>query len=259
MAREDGVRCDEGLLLSSVTDLSMIAIVTLFPNTAEEPMLARVISVPVVAFALTTASPFAASRAYGQQPIRKLELEQYLDMESVNGPGFSPDGRQILYTRSYVDKMNDKRENALWLMNSDGTKNRFLVKGSGAKWSPDGTRLAYIAPGEPSGAQIFVRWMDAEGATSQITHLTQAPSALEWSPDGKSIAFQSFVPKSNLWAVKQPTPPKGAKWTEPPRVVQRINFQDSFGVFTEDGFRHIFVVSADGGTPKQVTTGDCGA
>ena len=82
-----------------------------------------------------------------------------------------------------------KRENALWLMNSDGTKNRFLVKGSGAKWSPDGTRLAYVAPGEPSGPQIFVRWMDAEGATSQVTRLQTTPASVRWSPQGVGKLF----------------------------------------------------------------------
>lgn len=100
--------------------------------------------------------------------------------------------------------------------------------------------------------------MDAEGATSQITHLTDAPSSIEWSPDGKWIAFQKFVPTRDDSAlqVSMPAPPKGAKWTEPPRVVDDLVFQDARGAFREDGYRHIFVVSADGGMPKQVTNGD---
>ena len=42
-----------------------------------------------------------------------------------------------------------------------------------------------IAKGEPAGPQIWVRWMDAEGAASQISHLTEPPSNLEWAPDGE--------------------------------------------------------------------------
>ncbi len=42
------------------------------------------------------------------------------------------------------------------------------------QWSPDGKRIAYVAKGEPSGQQIFVRWMDAEGAVTQISHLTES-------------------------------------------------------------------------------------
>ena len=56
------------------------------------------------------------------------------------------------------------------MMNADGSHQRSLVQGSDVKWSPDGKRIAYIAKGEPSGQQIFVRWMDAEGAVTQISH-----------------------------------------------------------------------------------------
>ncbi|NIR78161.1 MAG: hypothetical protein GWM92_05995, partial [Gemmatimonadetes bacterium] len=48
-----------------------------------------------------------------------------------------------------------------------GSRNRFLLDGSQATWSPDGTRIAFVAEGEPEGNQIHVRWMDAEGAVSQ--------------------------------------------------------------------------------------------
>jgi dipeptidyl aminopeptidase/acylaminoacyl peptidase len=85
----------------------------------------------------------------------------------VGNPQVSPDGRQIIYTRRWVDKMNDRWESSLWIMNADGGRNRFLADGSSARWSPDGTRIAFLREGEPRGTQIFVRWMDAEGATSR--------------------------------------------------------------------------------------------
>ena len=45
-----------------------------------------------------------------------------------------------------------------------------------------------------------------------------------------------------------PTPPKGAKWTEPPKVVTRLNYRSDRVGFTDDAYRHIFVIPADGGT-----------
>ena len=52
-----------------------------------------------------------------------------------------------------------------------------------------------------------------------------------------------------------PAEPKGAKWTPAPRVVSTIHYrQDQVG-YLEDGFTHLFVVPADGGTARQLTTG----
>jgi dipeptidyl aminopeptidase/acylaminoacyl peptidase len=109
-----------------------------------------------------------------------LKLEQYLDWEDVQAPQLSPDGKQVVYTRRWVDKMNDSWQSSLWIMGIDGSRNRFLVNGADARWSPDGARIAYLAKGEPAGTQLFVRWMDGEGSVSQLTHLTETPPC--WFP-----------------------------------------------------------------------------
>jgi dipeptidyl aminopeptidase/acylaminoacyl peptidase len=205
-----------------------------------------------LAFASIALAPITAQ----QRPQNRIALEQYLDWEEVSNPQLSPDGTQILFSRRWVDKMNDRWESSIWLMNADGTHQRALVQGSDVHWSPDGKRIAYVAKGEPSGSQIFVRYMDAEGAVTQISHLTESPSGLEWSPDGKSIAFNMNVPVRDTWRIPMPTPPKGAKWTEPPKVVTRLNFRSDRVGYTDDYYRHIFVIPSDGGTARQITTGD---
>jgi dipeptidyl aminopeptidase/acylaminoacyl peptidase len=197
-----------------------------------------------------------AQRAEGTARSDRLTLDTYLELETVSDPQLSPDGSQILYTRGWIDKMNDRRESALWLMNADGSRNRFLVKGSNARWSPTGDRIAYIAAGEPRGSQVYVRWMDAEGATSQITRVDQSPGNLAWSPDGAQLSFTALVEERTNWTVKMPKAPSGAKWTEAPRIVERLNYRRDRTGFVDDGFRHIFVVPASGGTPRQVTSGN---
>ena len=191
-----------------------------------------------------------------QQPGTKLTLDQYLEWETVQSPRMSPDGKQVIYGRRWVDKINDRWETTQWIMNIDATRNRSLLSGSGVEWSPDGGRIAYINRGEPSGSQIFVRWMDAEGATSQITRLTEAPSNIQWSPDGKSIAFTMLVPSRETWSIPLPAAPTGAKWTEAPRIVTQLDYRQDGQGFTATGNTHVFVVSADGGSPRQITSGD---
>lgn len=191
-----------------------------------------------------------------QQPSDRLTLDLFLQWEDVGDPQLSPDGEQIVYTRRWVDPVNDERQSSVWIMNADGTRARHLIDGSSPVWSPDGTRIAFIDEGDPKGSQIFVRWMDAEGAVSQITRLTESPSDIEWSPDSRSIAFQMLVPTRDTWRVDLPPRPEGAEWTEDPRIIQSLNYRRDGTGFTPEGHDHIFVVSADGGQAMQITSGD---
>ena len=193
----------------------------------------------------------------------RLTLSDYLEWEGVGAPRLSPDGSQIIYARNWVDKVNDRRESSIYIMNADGSRPRRLLNGGSPIWSPDGTRIAYTATGEPSGTQIFVRYMDAEGAVTQATRLTSTPGNLRWSPDGKSIAFTMQVPNSGggFRAESQVTAlrPRGATWTQTPRVVEKLDYRQDGQGFTADAVQHLFVVPADGGTPRQVTSGEWSA
>lgn len=209
-------------------------------------------AVSLMLFAITP----MALRAQETPSDTLLTVNHYLDWEQVAEPQLSPDGSQIIYTRRWVNKIEDRWDAALWMMNADGTKNRFLTKGSNARWSPDGTRILYLAEGEPKGTQVFVRWMDAEGATSQVSRVAESPRGPEWSPDGKSIAFAMLVRDSTRWRIRMPAAPEGAKWTPAPRVVDRLHYRQDGQGFMQDGNIHLFVTPADGGTPRQLTSGD---
>ena len=145
-----------------------------------------------VAALLVLAAVPSVLRAQARPGPDRLSIADYMAWEDVGNPRLSPDGRQIIYTKSWIDAVNDRRKSALWIMDADGTRQRFLTEGSNAVWSPDGTRIAYLKAGEPAGNQIYVRWMDAEGASSQITRLTLTPRIIAWSPDRKRVACRSL-------------------------------------------------------------------
>jgi len=211
----------------------------------------RIVSGALLAIVAAT----VAVRAQETRSDTLLTTEHYLEWERVSDAQISPDGGRVVYTRQHVNTLEDKWESELWIVNTDGTQNRFFVKGSAARWAPDGKRILYLADGEPKGTQLFVRWVDAAGPPTPITHVTETPRNARWAPDGKSIAFSMFVPQKGTLKIDMPEEPKGAKWTPAPRLVQSLHYrQDQIG-FLEDGYTHLFVVAADGGTPRQLTNG----
>ena len=214
---------------------------------------------PMPCLGLAVAVFFSAVPATLAQENATLKLEQFFDIESVSSPRISPDGTRIIYTRGWVDRVNDRRQSDLWIMNADGSRSRFLVEGSGAVWSPDGTRIAFTRQGEPSGSQIWVRWMDAEGSTTQITHSEHGPSNITWTPDGQSLVFGMSLPeRPTSWPIDMPARPSGADWTAPPRIIESLSYRADRRGFVNQTTSHVFIVPAEGGTPRQLTDGDDG-
>jgi dipeptidyl aminopeptidase/acylaminoacyl peptidase len=204
----------------------------------------------------------SASALQAQRPADKLTLNDYLEMESVQSPQFSPDGRQIVFGRRWVDKLNDRFETSLWIMDADGARARALLSGSSPVWSPDGTRIAFLAEGQPRGSQIFVKYVNIEGPATQLTRVTEAPSDVTWTPDGKSLLFRMSVPASpGSWRVENQVnalKPRTATWTAAPRIVEKVAYRRDGTGFTSDNVSHVFSVPAEGGTPRQITDGEWG-
>ena len=200
-----------------------------------------------------------AQPASAQSGANVLALETWLDWERVSDPRISPDGATVVYTHEWVDKMNDRWESSIRIVNADGSRPRHLVDGSSPRWSPDGTRIAFLAPDDAGNTQIHVRWMDVEGAVSQVTRLEESPSNLVWSPDSDHLAFTMNVPaeqsSARHWTVALPQP-EGADWTPAPRIIEQLVYRQDRVGFLDESFQHIFVVSADGGTPRRITHGD---
>jgi acylaminoacyl-peptidase len=98
------------------------------------------------------------------------------------------------------------------------------------------------------------RWLDS-GDTGRLARLSEEPAGVSWSPDGKTIAYTMHVAETPAPFVKLPTPPKGATWAEPPRLIRALNYRFDGRGYLKEGHQHLFVLPADGGTPRQLTQG----
>ncbi|HTU68208.1 MAG TPA: S9 family peptidase [Steroidobacteraceae bacterium] len=189
---------------------------------------------------------------------RRLHSLDVFQLEIADDVQISPDGSKIAYVRVSYDIMTDRARRNLWLVDADGTNNRPLRSESKSfaspRWSPDGTRLAYVSAAEGS-PQLYVRWMDS-GQTALLTNLVQGPDSITWSPDGKFIAFTQLVPADKKPLATPPPKPPGAQWAPPVKVIDSVVYRADGAGYLEPGFSHVFIVSAEGGTPRQLTDGD---
>jgi Tol biopolymer transport system component len=213
---------------------------------------------PASAPAATATAPEDATGSAQTGPQRRFTGEDLFGLAAASDPQISPDGRHIAYVRRANDIMSDRAVSTIWLIDTQ-TGAEVPVAGRGGdafspRWSPDGKRLAYAST-EGGSVQLWVRWMDG-GEAVKLTGLPTSPSSIAWSPDGRSIAYTRLVKDDAPRFGKAPAnKPEGAKWAEPLEVHDLLTYRADGQGYIEPGFEKIFLVSATGGAPRQLTFG----
>jgi len=204
---------------------------------------------------LTTSSWLIADEADNS---RFLNTDVF-ELEIATDPQISPNGSRVAYVRRSMDIMTDRARSNIWLVATNGGDHRPLLSGtdsySSPRWSPEGDRLAYVASAQGRGQELYVRWMDS-GQTALLSNLPESPGAIAWSPDGTQIAFTMFVKREGPSLASPPAKPEGAEWAPPVIVIEQLNYRADGRGYLEPGNTHGFVMPADGGTPRQFTSGD---
>jgi len=190
----------------------------------------------VLAVLALWAAPAAA------QDRRPLGFVDALSLPAIQDPQLSPDGQQVLFVMDGPDWKQNRRIGHIYRIGTDGSGQVQLTFGergeSSPRWSPDGTRVAFLARREADDHnQIYVLHV-AGGEARRLTRHPTAPANLTWAPDGARLFFTAIDEKSA-------------------EERERERLQDDVYRFEETDFkqRHLWTADLEGRTTK-LTDGD---
>jgi dipeptidyl aminopeptidase/acylaminoacyl peptidase len=138
---------------------------------------------------------FIATVAQGAgRPITAADL---LSMERISDPQLSPDGSRALYTVGVPDLQANRVATNVWIVSLKTGEARPVTttgRDSGARWAPDGHRVAFISQ-RGGTAQLYLLNVDSAATVepTRLTTLSGGADNIVWSPGGQTIAFTSEV------------------------------------------------------------------
>jgi dipeptidyl aminopeptidase/acylaminoacyl peptidase len=184
------------------------------------------------------------------QAKRAVSPEDLFAIKDVGEARLSPDGKWVVYSQSWIERGKNRSYANLWLAAAEGGSLVQVTTGevndSMPRWSPDG-RLIAFASNRDGKAAIWV----LDVATKQLRLLTlwersnafisKSGESLCWSPDSRQIAFV---------AAEKPAEPE----SRDPLVITRLQYKTRTS-FSDNLISHIFIVSLDDKSVRQLTRG----
>ncbi len=125
-----------------------------------------------------------------------FSIKALYDIGKMSEPRWSPDGKQILFTRATYDLPAGKTNSDVYLVAADGSSPaRQMTRGEASdrngRWAPDGKSFVFLS-GRKGRAQLYRMYIGG-GDPQKLTSVSTGVSNPRWSPDGKLIAFVSRV------------------------------------------------------------------
>ena len=210
-----------------------------------------------------------------RRPVTAADLYRIVFVEE---PRISGDGKYVAWVRLQPQAFSNDYRRDIWLSPTDGGPAFRLTRGgsdNAPRWSPDGSRLAFISA-RGGSAQLYLLPVNAPGGEArQLTDLPRGVSQPAWSPDGRYLAFLATSNAEEREREDRGEKPEDARdqlaarhaeerqaqqeaLSQDPLVVRHIPYRE--GTTYRDG-RHaqIYVIdtaaeSGDAPTPRRLTS-----
>ncbi|HTX76906.1 MAG TPA: S9 family peptidase [Terracidiphilus sp.] len=180
-------------------------------------------------------------------PGKTFDLAWIGKMLRVSDPEIAPDGKSLVVVVAKPNYEDDLYESDLAMVDTATGATRYLTHdrktATFPRWSPDGDRLAFLAHDVDKKNQIFVLDMRGGGDAEQITKSPTSIQQFAWKPDGTAFAYVAI--------------------DDAPKKTGADKFDDAFHVGDNSYLdrdealpTHLWLVPAEGGEAKKLTSGD---
>jgi len=203
-----------------------------------------------------------AGLVYGQAR-RPMTFEDTMKMRRLGDIAVSPDSRWVMFSATDVDLAKNTRTSHLFIVPVAGGETRALTASmtgeSRGRFSPDGKQILFESSRE-GGQQIWLADFDTSAGTigepHKLTSLSTETDGATWSPDGKQILFVSSVyPFCNDDDCNKKRDQEKADSKVKAQIFTHLLYRH-WNVFTGEKRSHLFLVSLDGGPPRDLNPGD---
>ncbi len=226
-------------------------------NSPERNSFAREIAMGAILMAVLIGASFHAPSALAQAPEKRaITIRDLLSMHRLSDPQISPDRQWVAYTGATPDYDANHLVKNIWIVPFSGGESRQLTQGGSderARWSPDSKMLAFLSS-RGGAAQVYAVPVSG-GDPVKITSASAGADDELWSPDGNWISFTSDVyPDCENDACNAARDAAKDKSKVKAHVAEKLLYRH-WNAWSDGKRSHLFVVAADGGTPRDLTPG----
>ncbi|HLV95795.1 MAG TPA: S9 family peptidase [Candidatus Acidoferrales bacterium] len=223
------------------------------------PAATRSHAAPPSHLAVSPAPPSAAASAK-----RNLTVDDYFRIKAVTDPQISPEGKWVAYVVTTASLKDDKNEDRIWMISSDGGQAIPLTSkdesSSHPRWSPDRKYLAFVsARGDDGKKQVWLLNRQG-GEAQQLTDTIQDVDDFVWSPTGDRLVLVLQDPTPDeVEAAQHKDDQNDADKPKPkprPWVIDRLHFKEDEIGYLDRRRMHLYVFSVTDHKVTQITSGD---
>ncbi|HKR26733.1 MAG TPA: hypothetical protein VJS11_04735, partial [Acidobacteriaceae bacterium] len=206
-----------------------------------------------------------------QSARRPMTFEDMMKMRRLGDIDVSRDGKWVLFSATDVDLEKNTRTPHLWIVPVAGGQEKALTSSavgeSRGRFSPDGKQILFLTA-RSGGQQIWLADFNGEDGTigepQQITHISTDADGATWSPDGKHLLFQSAVyPECSANGQSGEDEDACDRKRDEEHRQSKVKAQifthllyRHWNTFTDDKRTHLFLLSVDDGTFRDLNPGD---